>query len=161
MGDFGIRLDQRDEGGSELGVPPGELDSKGWEYSLEVAPVLEVSGAEEGCTQPPVRKRPLRNSLCDGALARPSEPVQPVDLGFVEVAGPEFNFVQDRRARSSKATIPISMPIFSLLGAPYTVEDSGFGCKRLFLRRSSWKRKDAMDSNLDPRGRGHFVCAAR
>ena len=82
MDDFGVCLNQPDEGRSELGIPPGELDSQGWEDGLEVAPVLEVSGAKEGGTQPPVCEHPLRDRLCDGALPSPSEPVQPIDGGF-------------------------------------------------------------------------------
>ena len=135
MDDFGIRLDQLDEDRPKLGVPSGELDSQSWKDRLEAPPVLEVSGAEKGGTQPPVRKRPLRNCLCDGTLPSPSEPVQPVDGGPVEVTGPEFDFVQNRCPCSSEASIPIAMSIFGLLCAPYVIEDSGFSCSRVFFQR--------------------------
>ena len=91
MDDLRIRLDQPDEYRSKLGVPPGELDSERGEDGSEVAAVLEVSRAKEGGSQPPVRERPPRDCLCDGALACPSEPIQPVDGGLVEVAGPELD----------------------------------------------------------------------
>ena len=115
-----------------MGVPPGELDGQGWEDGLEVPAVLEVSGAEEGCTQPPVRKCPFRDRLCNCALSRPSETVQPVDRGLVEVTGPEFDFVQNCCTCSSETAVPIAMSILGLLCAPYIIEDSGFGYRRVF-----------------------------
>ena len=161
MNDFGIGLDQLDEDRSKPGIPPGELDGQGWEDDLEAAPVLEVSGTEEGCTQPPVRKRPFRDGLCDGALPRPSETVQPVDGGFVEVTGPEFDLVQNCYACSSETTIPVAMSILGVLCVPYIIEDSGFGCRREFFQtivRETRGRKALGYSDLDPRERGHFVC---
>ena len=130
--DFWIGLDQLDEDRSKLGVSSGELDSQGWEDGLEGPPVLEVSGAEEGCTQPPIRERPLRDRLCNSALPRPGETVQPVDRGLVEVAGPEFDFVQNCCARSFETTIPVAMSILGLLCAPKIIEDSGLGCRGVF-----------------------------
>ena len=53
----------------------------GDEDGPEVAPVLEVSG-EKGGTKSSVGERAPR----DGVLASPSEPVQPIDGGLVEVA---------------------------------------------------------------------------
>ena len=134
MEDFWIRLDQLDELRSKLGVPPGELDSQGGEDGLEAAPVLEVSGAEEGGTQPSVRKRPFRDRLCDCALPRPGETVQPVDGGLVEVTGPQFNFVQNCCTCSSKTTTPIAVSILGVFCAPYIIEDGGIGCMRVFFR---------------------------
>ena len=134
MDDFWIRLDQLDEGRSKPTVPSRELDSQGGENRLEGPPVLEVSGAKEGGTQPPVCKHPLRDRLCDGALARPSEPVQPIDRGFVGITGPQFDLVQDRRARSSETTISIAMSIPGLSGGPHIVDDSSFGCRRMFFQ---------------------------
>ena len=130
--DFGIRLDQPDEGRSELGVPPGELDGQGREDGLEVPPVLEVPGAEEGGTQPSIRSRPLRNCLCNSALTRPGEPIQPIDGGFVKVTGPKLDLVKDCCTCSFETTIPIAMSILGLFCAPYIIEDSGFGCRRVF-----------------------------
>ena len=128
MDDLRIRLYQPDEYRSKLGVPPGELDSNGGEDGLEVAPVLKVPGAKEGGSQSPVRKCPLRNSLRDGALARPSEPVQPVYGGLVEVAGPELDPVQNCCTRSAETSTAVAMSILGLLCESYVVEDSGFGC---------------------------------
>ena len=131
MDDFRIRLDQPNEGRSELGVPPGELDSQGGEDCLEVPPVLEVPGAEEGGSQPSIRSRPLRDRLCNGALPRPGEPVQPIDGGFVEVTGPKLDLVQNCCTCSAETTIPIAMSILGLFCAPYIIEDCSFvwgGC---------------------------------
>ena len=43
MSDSRVYLHQRDKGRSKLGVSACELDGKGGEDELEVAPVLEVS----------------------------------------------------------------------------------------------------------------------
>ena len=91
MDNFWIRLDQLDEGRSEFGVLPGELDGQGRENQVEVAPVFEVSGAEERGAESSVCKSSLGNCLGDGALPGPNKSVQPVDGGFIEVAGPEFD----------------------------------------------------------------------
>ena len=129
MDNLRIRLDQPDEYRSELGVPPGELDSEGGEDGSEVAPVFEVSGAKEGGSQAPVGERPPRDGLCDGALARPSEPVQPVDRGLIEVARPELDPVQNCGARSAETTAAVSVSVLGLLRGPYVVENSGVSCK--------------------------------
>ena len=121
MDDFRIRLDEPDEGRSKLGVPPGELDSQSGENRLEVPPVLEVSGTKEGGPKPSICKRPLRDRLGDGTLPRPSEAVQPVYGGLVEVADPKFDFVQNRCTRSPETTIAVAVSIPGLLCTPDTV----------------------------------------
>ena len=141
MDDFGIRLDQLNEGRSKLSVPSRKLDSQGGEDKFEAPPVLEVSGAKERGTQPPICENPLCDRLCDGALACPSKPVQPIDRGFVGVTGPEFDLVKDGCARTPKTTISIAMLISGLLRAPYIIEDSGFGCKREFFFLGDHHRK--------------------
>ena len=139
VNDFRIRLDEPDEGRSKLGVPPGELDSQGGENRLEVPPVLEVSGAKEGSTKPSICKRPLSDRLGDGTLPRPSETVQPVDGGLVEVADPKFDIVQDGRACSSKATTAVAMSILGTFCIPDVIENSGFSCRMIFSDNYHWK----------------------
>ena len=75
MGDFWVRLHQRDEDRSKLGISPCELSSNGGENELEVPPVLEVSRTEEGSAKSSVCERPLRDCLSDGALPRPCEAI--------------------------------------------------------------------------------------
>ena len=65
-----------------------KLDPNGGEDELKVAFVLEVSGAEEGSTEKPVRECPVRDRLGNGGLSRSCEPVQPVDGGSATVACP-------------------------------------------------------------------------
>ena len=156
MDDLWIGLDQLDEERSKLGVPPGELDGQGWEDGLEVPAVLEVPRAEEGCTQPPICKGPFRDRLRNGALPRPCETVQPVDGGFVEVAGPEFDFVQNCCPCSSETTIPVAMSILGVLCAPYIIKDSGFGCGRVFSddRHGNTRTEGVLTWILE---RGYFV----
>ena len=91
MENFWIRLDQLNEGRSEFGVLPGELNGQGRENQVEVAPVFEVSRAEERGAESSVRECPLGNCLGDGALPGPSKSAQPVDGGCIKVAGPEFD----------------------------------------------------------------------
>ena len=99
---------------------------------MEIPPVLEVSGAKEGSTKPSICKRPLRDRLGDGTLPRPSEAVQPVDGGPVEVADPKFDLVKNCCTRSSETTIAVAMSIPGLSCTPDTVEDSCFGCGKEF-----------------------------
>ena len=65
-----------------------KLDPNGGENELKVAPVLEVSRAEEGSTEPPICKRPFCDRLSNGGLSRSREPVQPVDRGLAKVVRP-------------------------------------------------------------------------
>ena len=94
--------------------------------------VLRSSKSREQKKEAP--SRPFRDRLCDGALPRPGEPVQPVDGRFVEVTSPEFDFVQNGRARTSETTISFAVLVPGLSRGPYAVEDSGFGCRRKFFQ---------------------------
>ena len=130
MDDFRIRLDEPDEGRSKFGEPPGELDSQGGKNRLEVPSVLEVSGAKERGAKPSICKRPLRDRLGDGTLPRPSETVQPVDGGLVEVADPKFDLVKNGCARPPETTIAVAVSIPGLLCTPDAVEGSCVSCRR-------------------------------
>ena len=99
------------------------------ELGLRPRSTLGVSRTKEGSSQPPVSKCPPCNGLCDGALARPSKSVQPVDGRLGEVAGPELNSVQNCCARPAETITAVSMLILGLLCRQHVVEDSGFGCK--------------------------------
>ena len=95
---------------------------------MEVPPVLEVSGAKEGGPKPSICKRPLGDRLCDGTLPRPSEAVQPVYGGLVEVADPKFDLVKNCCTCSPETTIAVAVSIPGLLCTPDTVEGGCFGC---------------------------------
>jgi len=86
VGDSWIGPGQWDKYRSEFGVLPCELDGQGGEYGVEVAPVLEVSGAEERGTELTICEQPLRDRLCDCALSCPGQSVEPVDRGAAEVS---------------------------------------------------------------------------
>ena len=133
MDDIWIRLDKLDESRSEFGVSPGELDSQRREDRLEVPPVLEVSGAKEGGAELSICRHPFSDGLCDGALPRPSETVQPVDGGLVEVTGPKFDIVQNGCTRSPETTIVIAMSILGLLCISDVVDNDCFSCEREFF----------------------------
>ena len=135
MDDIRIRLDKLNKRRSELGVRPGELDSQRREDKPEVPPVLEVSGAKEGGAELSICGHPLSDSLGDSALPCPGETVQPVDGGLVEVADPEFDFVQDGCTRFPETTIAIAMSILGLLCVSDVVENDRFSCAREFFSR--------------------------
>ena len=86
-------MGQRDEDRSKFGVSPCELNSQGGEYEVEIAPVLEVSGAEERGTELIVCEQPLCDRLRDRALSCPGQPVEPVDGGLAEVPRPVLDLV--------------------------------------------------------------------
>jgi hypothetical protein len=88
-----IRFYQRQEDRPNLDVLALELDGKGGENELEVTPVQEVSGAEEGGPKLSFRECPLRGCLRDGALPRSGQPVQPVDRAAAIKIYPEFDIV--------------------------------------------------------------------
>ena len=64
----------------------------------------------------------------------PSEPVQPVDGGFVEVTGPEFDFIKNGRAGSSETAVLVTVLIPSLSCRPYIVQDGDFSCRGKFFQ---------------------------
>jgi len=110
----------------KFGVPPCKLDGQGGEDEVEIAPVLEVSGAEEGGPKLSVWENPLRDRLRDGGLPRPCQPVQPINWGLVKVPCPEFDLVQNDSAVSLEATPAVAMPTPSTPRTGDTVEDSRF-----------------------------------
>ena len=131
MDDIRIGPDEVDKGGSKLGVSPGELDCEGWEDRPEVPSVFEVSGAKEGGTESAICECPLGGRLCDRGLARPGEPIQPVDRGFVfNVVNPELDLVQDCRTRSLQATAAFSVLIPGFFCVSDVVENIRFSCRR-------------------------------
>ena len=71
----------------------------------------------------PICKHPLCNCLCNGALPCPSQPIQPVNWGFVKVPCPELNLIQDTSAGSLETTFSASMPIFSSISTTDVVEN--------------------------------------
>ena len=115
MDDPWIRLHQGNEDRSKFGVPPSELGGYGGEDELQVSSVLKVPRTEEGSTKMPIREHPLRNCLSDGALPRPCEPIQPVDRGFMKVACPEFNLVQNGYMGPLETTGAVAMSVLGLL----------------------------------------------
>ena len=127
MGNPWIGPDKRDKERSEIGVLSRKLDGEGGEDQVEVAPVLEIPGAEEGGTELSTRERPLRNCLCDGCLPRSGQPIQPVDGRFVEVPSPVFNGIQNSPARPLEAPVAVTMSILGPLCTAEVVEDSRLG----------------------------------
>jgi len=101
---------------------------------MEVAPVFEVSRAEERGSELSIREHPLGDGLGDGGLPRSGQTIQPVDGGLVEVPCPEFDLVQNNSASPPETTFPAAMPVLGLLGAAKIVEDSCFGCQKIASR---------------------------
>ena len=105
-----------------------ELDGEGGKDEAEVAPVLEVSRTEEGGTKLSGCEHPLRDRLGDGALPRPSQPVQPVDGRLAKIPCPDFDLVQDGYAGSLQTTFTVAMPIFNLLRTAEIIEGGRLSC---------------------------------
>ena len=95
---------------------------------MEVAPVHEVSRAEEGGPKLSAGECPLRNRLGDGTLPRSGQSIQPVDGGFIEIPCPELDLVQDNSTSSLETTFAAAMAIFSGLRTAEIVEDNCFSC---------------------------------
>jgi len=93
---------------------------------VEVAPVLEVSRAEEGGPELSVYEYPLRDGLGDGALPCSGQTIQPVDGRLVEVPRPELDLVQNGSASSLQTTPTASVTVLGILGTPEIVENSCF-----------------------------------
>ena len=156
MDDIGIRLNQCNECRSKCGVLACKLDGKGGEDELEVAPVLEVSGAEERSSESSVGRQPLCDRLRDSGLSSSSQPVQPVNRGLVEVPRPEFDFAKDGGASFFKTTVAVSMSMLRLLCITETVEDRHFSCEGDRVRQSLMQG-DGRCPHLDPTDRCQFV----
>ena len=92
-----------------------KLNGKGGEDEPEVSPVREISGAEERGPESSVGKQSLCDRVRDGGLSRSGQSIQPVDRGCVEVACPEFDFIQNGGTGFLKTAVAISMPIFNIL----------------------------------------------
>ena len=101
---------------------------------MEVAPVLEISGAEEGGTELSVREHPLGDRLSDGGLPRSSKSIEPIDRRFVEVARPKFDLVQDGPAGPLETTIAVSVSVLGLFGVAGIIENTRFGCRKNRVR---------------------------
>ena len=103
-----------------------ELNGEGGEDKLEIAPVLEVSGAEERSPEPPIGRQPLCDRLRDSGLSRSGQSVQPVDRRLVEVTRPEFNLVENCGTGILKTSISVTMAMLSLMRIADTVEGRCF-----------------------------------
>ena len=65
--------------GSKIGVFVCELKSKGGEDEVEVAAVLEVSGAKKGRSEETIGEDTLSDGLSDCRLPCSGEAIQPED----------------------------------------------------------------------------------
>ena len=123
---------------------------------MEVAPVFEISGAEEGSTEPFVPEYPLSDRLSDGALPRSGESIEPVDRGFVRVACTEFALIHGGPAGPLKATITVAMSVPGLFDMEEIIGYSRYCCRRRSGLRNL-KQGSERFSNLGPNERGHFL----
>ena len=156
MDDLWIGLHEWDEDRSEFGVPPCELDSQGGEYEVEVTPVLEVSGAEEGGPEASICECPLGDRLRDGALPCSGKPIQPVDWRLSEVRCPVLNLVQNDSPGSLEATPATTMAIFRLLCTVDIVKDSRISCRKFGKALATENTKPNVLTWVLPRG--YFIC---
>ena len=121
-------MNQRDEGGSKFGVSACELNRKGGEDEVEVAPVQEVPRTEERGSEVSICEHPLCDRLGDGALPGPGQSVQPVDGRLVEIPCPDFDLIQDSSAGSLQTAFAVAVAIFCGLSTSEIIEDGGLSC---------------------------------
>ena len=107
MSDPWIGLDQRDEVQSKVGVLARKLDGGGGENEVEVAPILEITRAEERGTKLSVRQRPFGDRFGDTSLPCPSDPVQPADGGLAKF------LVQSSISSKTTPRVPLRQPLRS------------------------------------------------
>ena len=103
-------------------IPVGELEGEGRKDCLKIAPVLEVSRAEERGTQPPRRKAYLRECLGNGRFPRPRKAIQPEDLLTLSVHQPELEVEEDLPPRSLQAPLSVPGTVTSFPGVTHPVE---------------------------------------
>lgn len=106
-----VRLEERDENRSKVGVSVCELERKSGEYEAEVAAVLEIARAKERCPQQPISEEPLGSGLGNCGFSGPSESVEPVYRRLVKVFGPGFDFVQYGLPCPGEASLAIAVLI--------------------------------------------------
>jgi hypothetical protein len=95
---------------------------------MEVAPILEVSRAEEGSSQSSIRERPLRDRLRDCALPCSCQPIQPINRRLGGVPCPQLDIVQNGFTSSLQTTFAIAVLIFCPLCSTKTFEGVRFAC---------------------------------
>ena len=128
-----ILLHQWNKDGPKLRVFTCKLCGQGGEDRLEIAPVLVVSRTKEGGTKQTICKHSFCNCLRNCGLPCASQPIQPVDRGFVKVPRPEFNLVQNGLACPLEATFAVTIPVLSPLCAIEVIEGGCFSCEILML----------------------------
>ena len=101
-----------------------------------------------------MRERPLRDRLCNGALPRPSQPVQPVDRRPGKIRCPEFDLVQDGTTGSLQTALAVAVPISGRLRTREIIEGAQFGCSGPCQALVVGRRKL---SDLDPAERGYPI----
>ena len=97
---------------------------------MKVTPVLEIPRTEERSTELSIREQALRDRLCNGALPRSRQPVQPEDRRPIEIPRPQFDLVQDGSASPLQTSfaVTIVMSIFGSFRAAKVIEDLRFSC---------------------------------
>jgi len=105
-----------------------ELEGEGGEDVVEVPAVREIARTKEGRSQSPVGEDALGDGLGDCGLARPGEPVQPVDGGHLGVVGPGFYLIQDTLPGSLEAALAITMSELDSFCTTAAVQHRQFSC---------------------------------
>ena len=133
MRDVWIGLEERDERGSEFGVPLCELERQRGEDELEITAILDAPRAEKRGTQTAVGEQPFCDRLRDRGLSRPSESIEPEDGRPFEILDPALNLIQHTLSSPLETPSPIPMPMSCPMRPMATIQNQfiGFETRRL------------------------------
>ena len=93
-----------------------KLEGEGGEDGAEVAPVIEIAGTKEACSELPVREARLGESLGDGGFSCSGEAVEPEDSFIFFIIQPAFDVGEDISPSPLHAPSSISAQISGVRG---------------------------------------------
>jgi len=122
MSDIRVCLQDLEQLLSEKRILIGKLESECWEDRLKIAPVLEVSRAEEARPEFSVRKARLGKRLGDGRFPGPGQAVQPEHPLIPFGCQPLFDLPEDVLPRAPQATLPVPTAVPSVWGVIHPIK---------------------------------------
>ena len=126
-------------------ITVGELEGEGWEYCLEVVPVLEVSRAKEAGSELPVREARIGERLGDGRFPRPGEAIQPEDALILFLRQPLLELEENFLPCPPQAPLHFPRAVAGICCVAHTIEQ---GEVRRFLFAGQYMRVGCQRAEL-------------